>query len=86
MCYSASVKLPGAHIPPSVQGMTGTKQTLSEHCNPTFRRFLALGNRIAHSTAGGGGVKEGKKRKQSPETHCFLKCSLTLIGPTVNRH
>lgn len=27
----------------------GTKQTLSEHCNPAFPRFLALGNWLTHS-------------------------------------
>ena len=26
----------------------GTKQTLSEHCNPAFPRFLALGNGLTH--------------------------------------
>lgn len=30
------------------QATWGTKQTLSEHCNPAFPRFLALGNRLTH--------------------------------------
>ncbi len=64
------VKLPGSHIPPSVQVTAGTKQTLSDHCNPTFRRFLALGNRIACSKAetrgegtGGRGGEQGKRAR-----------------------
>lgn len=76
VCYSASVKLPGSHIPPSVQSTAGTKQTLSEDCNPTFRRFLALGNRIAHSTEEGEGWSRKKKerRKRSP-----IACSSALL-------
>lgn len=45
----------------------GTKQTLSEHCNPAFPRFLALGNRLTHSAKrerGGGGRQEEDRRKR----------------------
>ncbi len=80
-----SGETPGSHIPPSVQVTAGTKQTLSDHCNPTFRRFLALGNHIACSKAetqgegiGGRGGEQGKRARlnekgrdlaESPKTH-----------------
>ncbi|KAM9364381.1 uncharacterized protein KZ484_010634 [Pholidichthys leucotaenia] len=39
----------------------GTKQTLSEHCNPAFPRFLALGNQLKQSKAREGGEAGGRQ-------------------------
>lgn len=81
------VKLPGSHIPPSVQDTAGTKQTLSDHCNPTFRRFLALGNCIACSKAetqgegiGGRGGEQGK-RARPKEKRTGSGCELEDTRP-----
>lgn len=41
----------------------GTKQTLSERCNPAFHRFLTLGNQLAYGVTMEGGRKKERERE-----------------------
>lgn len=52
-------------LPLSLRSLWGTKQTLSEHCNPAFPRFLALGNQLKTEQRGRETERERGQRKAS---------------------
>lgn len=62
-------------LPFLTQVSWGTKQTLSEHCNPAFHRFLALGNRLTYRVTMEGGRKRGGERERVRESTSTLVCS-----------